>query len=53
MWLEHLDEVRNNRVEGAKKAAAKLGTSQEQKVFNFLGLTQSWNVNIASETLKS
>lgn len=22
MWLEHLDEVRKNRVEGAKKAAA-------------------------------
>ena len=31
MWLEHLDEVRKNRVEGAKKAAAAKTRAKSRK----------------------
>ena len=36
MWLEHLDEVRKNRVEGAKKAAvANTGAKSRTKGIEF------------------
>lgn len=33
MWLEHLDEVHKNRVEGAKRAAAKKQSKSRKKSY--------------------